>query len=82
MTYFPDKFKLVEVIPLFEKADPFDKTNYQPVNLLWHIFKVFERIIIFNQTNEYIEPFLSNLLTKFYKNHNTQHFLWRNGKKL
>ena len=36
--------------------------------------KVFERII-FNQINEYIEPFLSNLLTGFRKNHNTQHYL-------
>ena len=36
--------------------------------------KVFERII-FNQINEYIEPFLSNLLTGFRKNHNTQHCL-------
>ena len=36
--------------------------------------KVFE-IIIFNQINEYIEPFLSNLLTGFRENHNTQHRL-------
>ena len=36
--------------------------------------KVFERII-YNQINEYIEPFLSNLLTGFRKNHNTQHSL-------
>ena len=35
--------------------------------------KVFERII-FNQINEYIEPFLSNL-TGFRENHNTQHCL-------
>ena len=34
--------------------------------------KVFERII-FNQSNECIEPFLSNLLNRFRKNHNTQH---------
>ena len=36
--------------------------------------KVFERII-YNQINECIEPFLSNLLTGFRKNHNTQHSL-------
>ena len=36
--------------------------------------KVFERII-FNQINEYIEPLLSNLLTGFRENHNTQHCL-------
>ena len=36
--------------------------------------KVFERIIC-NPINEYIEPFSSNLLTGFRKNHNTQHSL-------
>ena len=36
--------------------------------------KFFERII-FNQINKYIEPFLSNLLTGFQKNQNTQHCL-------
>ena len=71
---FPDELKLAEVIPLFKKADPFDKSNYRPVSLLSHMSKVFERII-YNQINEYIEPFLSNLLTGFRKNHNTQHSL-------
>ena len=33
------------MIPLFRKADPLDKTNYRPVSLLSHIWKVFERII-------------------------------------
>ena len=71
---FPDELKLAEVIPLFKKADPFDKTNYRPVSLLSHISKVFERII-YNQINEYIEPFLCKVITEFRKNHNTQHSL-------
>ena len=71
---FPDELKLAKVIPLFKKADPFDKMNYRPVSLLSHISKIFERII-FNQTNEYIELFLSNLLPGFRKNYNTQHCL-------
>ena len=50
------------------------KTNYRPVSLLSHISKIFERVI-YNQINEYTEPFLSQLLTKFCKNHNTQHSL-------
>ena len=62
--------------PWFEKADPFEKAKYQPVSLLSHISKVFERLI-YNQFNEYIEPFLSKLLTGFRKNHNTQHSLLR-----
>ena len=52
---FPDELKLTEVIPLFKKADPFDKINYRPVSLLSHMCKVFERII-FNQITV-IEPF-------------------------
>ena len=73
---FPDELKLAEVIPLFKKADPFDKSNYRPVSLLSHMSKVFERII-YNQinVNQYIEPFLPNLLTGFRKNHNTQYSL-------
>ena len=67
---FSDKLKLAEVIPLFKKADLFDKINYQPVSLLLHMSKVFERII-FNEINKYIEPFLSNLLTGFCKHYNT-----------
>ena len=67
---FPDELKLAEVMPLFKKANPFDKTNYRPVSLLSHISKVFERLI-YNQINEYIEPFLSKVLNGFRKNHNT-----------
>ena len=71
---FPDELKLAEVIPLFKKADPFDKKNCRLVSFLSHMSRVFE-IMIFNQINEFIEPFLSNLLTGFRKNHNTQHCL-------
>ena len=42
---FLAELKLAEVIPLFKKADPFDKTNYRPISLLSHISKVFERVI-------------------------------------
>ena len=71
---FPDELKLAEVIPLFKKADPFDKTNYRPVSSLSHISKVSERII-YNQINKYIEPFLSKVIPGFRKNHNTKHSL-------
>ena len=71
---FPDELKLAEVIPLFRKNDPSDKTNYRPVSLISHISKVSERKIC-NQINEYIESFLPKILTEFHKNHNTQHSL-------
>ena len=38
------------------------------------IFQVFERVID-NEISEYIELFLSELLTRFRKNQNTQHYL-------
>ena len=78
---FSDKLKLAEVIPLFKKADLFDKINCQPVSLLLHISKVFERII-FSEINKYIEPYLSNLLTRFCKNYSTQHCLLKLLEKL
>ena len=79
---FPEELKLVEVIPLFKKADPFDKVNYRPVSLLSHVSKVYERII-FNEISTYCEQYFSSFLTGFLKNHNTQHSpptmleLWR-----
>ena len=43
---FPGELKLAEVITLFKKVDPFDKTtNYRPVSLLSHISKDFGRLI-------------------------------------
>ena len=63
----PYELKLAEVMPLLKKRDPFDKANYRPISLLSHISKVFERVI-YNQLNEYIEPFLSEVLTGFSKN--------------
>ena len=73
---FPKALQLPKVIPLFKNYDPFDKTNYCPVRLLFHISKVFERVI-YNQINESAKPFLYILLTVYCKNHNTQHSLLR-----
>ena len=71
---FPHEIKLAEVIPLFKKADPFDKTNCRPVSLISHVSKGFDRIIS-NQIIEYIKALLSKLLTRFCSNPNTQHLL-------
>ena len=63
-----------KAILLLKKANHFDKTNYQPVNVLSHICKVFGRIT-YNQINEYVKPLLSRILTGFRKNHITQYSL-------
>ena len=58
------------------RSDTFIRKRWSlwPVSLLSHISKFYERVI-YNQINEYIEPFLSKVLTGFRKNHNTQHSL-------
>ena len=71
---FPDELKLAEVISAFKKDDPLDKENYRPISLLSHTSKIYEKIL-FNQINDYIEPYFSDLLTGFRRNHSTQHCL-------
>ena len=71
---FPNELKLAEIIPIFKKKDALDKQNYRPISLLSYMSKILERII-HNQINDYIEPYFSNLLTGFRKNHNTQNSL-------
>ena len=57
------------MLPLLKKLIIWTKLT-GPICLLSHIVEVFKRII-YNQINEYVEPFLSKLLTGFRKNHNT-----------
>ena len=57
----PYLLKLAEVIRLLKNPDLCDKANYRPISLLSYISKVFETVI-YNQLNEYIEPFLSEVL--------------------
>ena len=71
--YFPDDLKLAEVCPIFKKNDDLDKENYRPVNVLFNVSKVFEKIM-YSQTDAFMQDKLSNLLlTDFRKNHSTQH---------
>ena len=69
---YPDDLKLAEVSPVFKKDD-LDKGNYRPVSVTFYVSKVFERIMY--QQIDLMKDRLSNLLTGFRKNHNTQHFL-------
>ena len=78
---FPNELKLAEVIALLKKADPFNKTNYRPLSLIYFISKVYERIS-YNQINEYIKPFLSKILTGFCENHNTHDSLFWKCQKI
>ena len=76
---FPDELKLA-VISAFKKDDPLDKENYRPISLLSHTSRIYEKIL-FNQINDYIEPYFSDLLTGFRRNHSTQHCLIKTLEK-
>ena len=38
---FPDTLKLSDIVPVFKKLDPTDKTNFRPVSVLPLLSKVF-----------------------------------------
>ena len=47
---FPDTLKLPDIVPVFKKFDPTDKTNFRPLRLLPLLSKVFKKIM-FDQLN-------------------------------
>ena len=72
----PDNLKLFDIVPVFKKLDPTDKSNFRLVSLLPLLSKVFEKIM-YDQLYEYAETFLNKLLCGFRKAHSTQHALSR-----
>ena len=42
---FPDELKHVDVIPVHNKSEKCDKTNYRPVSIQTKISKVYERLM-------------------------------------
>ena len=40
---FPDTLKLSDIVPVFKKLDPTDKTNFRPISVLPLLSKVFEK---------------------------------------
>ena len=71
---FPQNLKLADIIPVYKKNDPLDKTNYRPVSILPVVSKMFERIMQ-KQINDFIISFLSPCLGGYRKGFNTQHAL-------
>ena len=72
---FPENLKLSDIVPVFKKLDPTDKTNFRPVSVLPLLSKVFEKIM-YDQLYEYAETFLNKLLCCFCKSHSTHHALF------
>ena len=73
---FPGILKYAGITPVFKKGDTTDKSNYRPINTLSNFSKIFQKLI-YSQVNSYMEPKLSKYLTRFCRNHNTQHTLLR-----
>ena len=58
----------------FKKDDPLVKENCRPISLLSHTSKYIKKTL-FNQINDYIEPYFSDYLTDFQRNQSTQRCL-------
>ena len=72
----PDTLKLSDIVPVFKKLNPTDKTNFRTVSVLPLLSKVFEKIM-YDQLYEYAETFPNKLLCGFRKAHSTQHALFK-----
>ena len=48
---FPDTRKLSDIVPVFKKLDPTDKTNFRPVSVLPLLSKVFQKLCMINFMN-------------------------------
>ena len=48
--YFPDKFKVAKIIPIFKDTDKHEFNNYRPISLLSSLSRLFESIVCFQLT--------------------------------
>ena len=63
MKNFFDDLKLADITLIFKKEDNLTKENYQPINILPHLSKVFERIL--QQIDNFIDKNFSLYLCSF-----------------
>ena len=54
---FPPELKHAGIVPIHEKKDKSDKSNFRPVSILSNYFKVYEKLI-YNQLYQYFENIL------------------------
>ena len=67
---YPESLKLSDIVPVYKKKDPTDKSNSRPISILPLLSKVFEKVI-FDQLSNYMNNFLNSLLCVFRKPHST-----------
>jgi hypothetical protein len=74
--FFPDQWKAVHVIDLFEKGDTYLPSSYRPVSLLSYVSKILEKIVhkhIYNHLH--INKLLYKFLSGFVPGYSTTHQL-------
>ena len=71
---FPKYLKKADITPVFKKDEKLLETNYRPLSILPAVSKIYERCL-YDQINEYFQPFFSKLQCGFRKGHSAQHCL-------
>ena len=70
----PSELKHADIVPIHQKKDKSDKTNYRPVSMLSTYSKVYEKLT-YNQLYQYFENLLFPSQCGFRKGYSTQHCL-------
>ena len=80
---FPDSLKLSDIVPVFKKLDPIDKTNFRSVSVLPLLSKVFEKIIYDQLMNMRRHSQISYLVVFLNLTQRSMHFsdFFRNNRK-
>ena len=67
---FPEILKIVELTPIYKKANLFEKDKYRPISILSNISKIYDRIM-HNQMNDFFINKLSKHQCGFRKGFGT-----------
>ena len=73
---FSENAKTTTVRPIFKKGDRTEIKNYRPVSLLNIFTKIYDRFLHENLTN-YVDTFLSKLISAYRKSYSSNHVLIR-----
>ena len=68
----PFDLKVAKITPLFKSGDRENVTNYRPISLLPVFSKVLEKVV-YEQTIEYFDPYITKCQFGFRRKHSTVH---------
>ena len=69
---FRKSYKILEIIPVYEKDKPCDKSNYRLLSMLSNLSKHYKRYM-FNEINAYFHDISSKFQCGFGKSYSTQY---------